>query len=274
MKREAILDFFIYNGKSLGMDKNAVFDQLESLSIYEVIRLMNGTPLFLEEHLKRMRASAELLGYEMEKSDQIILQEIEHLSRTNHCENMNVKLLCTNFDQGKQSFLTYFVESHYPEDEVYQRGIITTLYRSERENPNAKTMNTDLREGINRAIREAGAFEGLLVNRDGCITEGSRSNIFFVKESKVYTPPSEKVLKGVTRMKIIDICESLNILVIEKNIHEEDLKHMDGAFITGTSIGVLAVTFIEDLFLESVNNSIIKRISIGYKENMKNYLRE
>ena len=274
MKREAILDFFIFNGRTLGMDENAVFDQLESLSIYEVIRLVNGIPLFLEEHLSRMRCSAELLGYELKKTDQTILEEIVCLSKMNQCENMNIKLLCTDFDQLEQSFLVYFVESYYPLEEVYHRGIATTLYKSERENPNAKTMNIDLREGVNRAIKEAGGFEVILVNKDGCVTEGSRSNIFFVKEGKVYTAPSEKVLKGVTRMKIMSICKNLNIPVIEKAVNEDSMEDMDGAFITGTSIGVLPITSIGELLLKSVNNIVIKRISDGYKENVKSYLRE
>ena len=50
-------------------------------------------------------------------------------------------------------------------------------------------------------------YEVLLVNRDGVITEGSRSNVFFIKSGEVYTPPTDAVLPGVTRTMIIRILE-------------------------------------------------------------------
>jgi len=272
MKKEAVLDYFIFDGIQHSMDSSFLFNSIEGLSIYEVVRIINGVPLFLEDHLSRMRTSAELLGYSIKKLDQEIAKEIYSLVQVNNCSEMNVKLLCSNMKEEEQHFFTYFIESHYPQSEVYEEGVTTVLYHSERSNPNAKTVNVDLREGVNIVMRDENAFEGLLVNKAGYITEGSRSNVFFVKDKHVYTAPPDKVLMGVTRMRIMNICKNQSISIEEKAIHEDMLNEMDAAFISGTSINVLPVGIVGSKVFNSVNNGIIKRISKGYLDDMNDYI--
>ena len=272
MKNEAVLDFFIFDGIQYSVNSSQLFNSIEGLSIYEVVRIINGVPLFLEDHLNRMRASAELLGYNIKKLDEEIISEIYRLVQINHCDEMNVKLLCSHIEEESQHFFTYFVESHYPQRKTYEEGVITVLYHSERLNPNAKTVNVNLREGVDQAIQEEDAFEGMLVNKDGYITEGSKSNVFFVKDNQVYTAPPDKVLMGVTRMRIMDICKKQGILIQEKAIHEDILAEMDAAFISGTSINVLPVSRVDSKVFNSVNNEIIKRISKGYLDDMNAYI--
>ena len=93
MKNEAVLDFFIFDGIQYSVNSSQLFNSIEGLSIYEVVRIINGVPLFLEDHLNRMRASAELLGYNIKKLDEEIISEIYRLVQINHCDEMNVKLL-------------------------------------------------------------------------------------------------------------------------------------------------------------------------------------
>ncbi len=274
MKKEAILEFFFYNGKQYSKNDNIIFDNIKSNCIYEVVRLIKGIPLFIEDHIKRMRGSAKVLGYSIEKSDDEIFNEILKLSKANKCGDMNVKLICCNLDKKQQSFLTYFIQSNYPEKEVFNKGVDTILYNSERINPNAKIVNSNLRENVNVAISLENVFEGLLVNQDGYITEGSRSNVFFVKDNMIYTAHPAKVLIGVTRMRIMEICKSQNIQIIEKAIHQDKINIMDGAFITATSINVLPIKRIEAKSFDSVNNEIIQKISRQYLEIVNKYIED
>ncbi|WZL72142.1 aminotransferase class IV [Clostridiaceae bacterium 35-E11] len=272
MKREAVLDYFIYNNKEYCTDNMEVFDNIHDQSIYEVIRLIEGAPLFLEDHLERLRKSANLLGCGVNKSNEEITSEIMKLVELNQCKNINVKLLCSNLKEECQQFLTYFIESHYPEQEVYQKGIHTILYNSERENPNAKIMNMGLREKVNKRIQEKNAYEALLVNKERYITEGSRSNMFFVKKNCVYTAPAGDVLLGVTRTRIMKVCRDLRIDVRERAIHESQIASLDGAFMTGTSVNVLPIRSIDEVVLNSVQDPIIHKITDGYMNEMKNYI--
>ncbi len=274
MDNEAILKYYMYNGEIVPTSNEDGFKEATSPLIYEVIRIIDGVPVFLEGHIDRMRKSAELIGKTIKKSDEEITEEIHKLIDANKEHSMNIKLLCTNVDSPDQTFMIYYIKSSYPEKEVYEKGIHTILFHSERENPNAKIVNANLRQRINDEIKNQGAYEALLVNRNGYITEGSRSNMFFVKGDKVYTAPAGDVLLGITRNEIMNVCREQNIEVIEEEVHKDSLKDLDGAFMTGTSVNALPITTIDDIRLDSVNNIIVSKIAEGYLQKMKKYIDE
>ncbi|WP_034429879.1 aminotransferase class IV [Caldisalinibacter kiritimatiensis] len=272
MKNEAILDYYILNGDVYSTDNMDIFNQIGFPSIYEVIRVIDGIPLYFEDHIYRMRKSAELLGYEIFKSNEEIINQISRLIKVNNSPNLNIKLLCSNLTEKNQIILVYFIESHYPTKQMYNRGIHTILFNSERKNPNAKVVNTSFREKVNEKIKAEKAYEAILVNSAGYITEGSRSNIFFVKDNSVYTAPAGDVLLGVTRKRIVALCKNVGINVVEKNVHVDNLDEIDGLFMTGTSVNVLPITTIDNKKYDSVNNEIIKRIGEEYLQDVRGYI--
>ena len=77
---------------------------------------------------------------------------------------------------------------------------------------------------------------------------------------------------GITRNHIFEVCQELNIRVIEESIHIEDLEKIDGAFMTGTSVNVLPISSIDEISLDSVNNEIIRSINNAYSRKMENYI--
>ena len=96
--------------------------------------------------------------------------------------------------------------------------------------------------------------------------------MFFVKGDKLYTAPRGDVLLGITRKYIFQVCEELNVKIIEENIHIDDLKKLDGAFMSGTSVNVLPISSIDEIILNSVNNNIIKEVNNAYVRKMKAYI--
>lgn len=273
MKPEAIKEFYMVNGQLELTTNVKFFEKVEKPPIYEVIRVIDGVPLFLEDHLNRMRESAHIINYQIERTDKKIEEDIKRLILENKVENLNVKLLCTDIEGMGQIFLAYFIESFYPPEEYYRDGIHTILFHYERENPNAKVLVTSFKEEVARQLKEKEAFEALLVNKDGYIPEGSRSNMFFVKGERIYTAPKGDVLLGITRKHIFEVCETLNLKVTEENIHLGDLDKLDGAFMSGTSVNVLPISTIDHIKLDSVHNKIIKEINKAYVNKMKEYIK-
>ena len=273
MKPEAIKKHYMANGRLISTDDLDIFYSIEKPPIYEVIRVIDGIPLFLEDHLERMRISGELVGVSINRSDEEIEKDIMKLIEANGVENLNIKLLCANIEGEGQVLLAYFIKSFYPPEEYYRDGIHTILFHHERENPNAKVLKYSFKEEVAKKLEENKAFEALLVNNDGYITEGSRSNMFFVKENKIYTAPKGTVLLGITRQHIMEVCKELSIEVVEENIHVDDLDRLEGAFMSGTSVNVLPISTIEDIRLNSVNNHIIRKIAKGYENKMKEYIK-
>jgi branched-chain amino acid aminotransferase len=154
--------------------------------------------------------------------------------------------------------------THYPDTEMYRTGVKTDLLRGERRNPNIKMMDPKLRDAADEAIRKGGLFEVLLVDRNGLITEGSRSNVFFIKNGGVFTSPSDKVLLGVTRAKIIEIIRDLGAVLHEESVAAGSIAEYDAAFISGTSPAVMPIVRIGDAEFD-VDDPLLRKIMQEYQ---------
>ncbi|MFA5575902.1 MAG: aminotransferase class IV [Tissierellaceae bacterium] len=272
MKTEALNEYYMVNGQVRSTKDREIFTMIEKPPIYEVIRVINGVPLFLEEHLERMYNTANLIDYDLGRNEGEIREDIRSLILKNQIKGENIKLLSAELEGTGKVFLVYNSETFYPPKDYYENGIHTSLYSYQRDNPNAKVQFASFKEGVARAMEENKAFEVLLVNEEGYIPEGSRSNMFFLKGQSLYTAPASEVLIGITRGHIFDVCNSLGLKIVEETIHQEDLEKLNGAFMTGTSVNVLPITSIDHIEINSVNNPIIREINRAYISKMEKYV--
>lgn len=273
MNKEIIENHFISNGSEFETNQmNQI--TITQPSIYEVIRIINGVPLFLEDHMERLHLSAASLDSKIQVIIQSIISDIEKLIKINNYPEKNIKLLVFNFKKEVPDYIMCFIKSPYPSQNQYLQGIHSILVHAERSNPNAKIINNQLRETINLKLKENCAYEALLVNNKGEITEGSRSNLFFVIQGKIYTAPAQDVLIGITRKYIIEACRNLNLEIVAQPIPFSMLDHAEGAFITGTSPKLLPIASIEERELDSANNQIVKNILTEYNRILERYILE
>ncbi|MGL5151832.1 MAG: aminotransferase class IV, partial [Clostridium sp.] len=144
-------------------------------------------------------------------------------------------------------------------------------YFGERNNPNEKIVNNSFRNKVNEEIKNNNAYEAILVDRNEYITEGSRSNIFFIKGNNLITSPIENVLPGVTRKNIMEVAKSNNIEIIEEKIKYRDLKDIDALFISGTSPKILPISeVLEEKF--DINNILLRELMISFNKKVSNYI--
>lgn len=237
--------------------------------IYEVLRVIDEKPIFLESHLKRMENSFNLINEKFTLSYKEISDNIEELIKNEKKINGNIKI---TYEINGKILKVFFVEHSYPSDEMYQNGVETILYFGERENPNAKIVNNNFREKVNEEIKNKEAYEAILVDRNGYITEGSRSNIFMIKDNAVLTSPVKAVLPGVTRGEIIKIAKKLEIEVKEVEYKYSDINKLDGMFISGTSPKVLPIKKVDNTILNS-NNNVIKKLMKEYNDKINQYIK-
>ena len=252
-------------------DKNVMNNQLiskketelllneESPKIYEVIRVIESSPVFLKEHFERMNESIRLskvmggLDYDEFKSS------IELLIKANSFKNCNIRV--SYYFKNNPVTLFYFIKSYYPSKEEFNEGIHTVTVKMERTNPNIKSYQKELKDNVARIMEENNAFEAILINHDDTVSEGSKSNVFFVKGSKLITSPDSAVLLGVTRSKVISVCSENSIDVEKRIIKFDEIKDFDGAFITGTSNDVLPIRTIDNMVFDSSENEVVERVS-------------
>lgn len=271
MNSEIIESHFISNGSIFPANEISGF-VISEPTIYEVIRVIDGVPLFFDDHLARLKASAESLNIDLQEVLPAISEAVYKLIEANKNPDKNIKLIVYNLDKAAPDYIMSFIHSRYPSEEQYASGVHTILVHEERQNPNAKIINNTLREKVNTSLKENNAYEALLVNNRGEITEGSRSNLFFVVDGKVYTAPAQDVLIGITRKYILRACTNLGLEVVEQPIPFSMLEYAEGAFMTGTSPKVLPIASIDEIQLNSANNSAVTSILKEYDAILKQYI--
>jgi branched-chain amino acid aminotransferase len=257
--------YFILNGELNGV-KQFISGENEG-GIYEVLRVVSGNPLFLEDHLERLFHSAKLAGKNIGYSESQISDFLMNLIEKNKATVGNILISC------KINLEAFFVAHVYPTDKMYKEGVNCGILKAERDNPNAKVLQTSLRKKADIIISEKGFFEVILVDHLGKITEGSRSNIFFVSENKIVTSPANRVLVGITRQKTIQMAAELNITVDEREVNFSELHSFDAAFITGTSPKILPILKI-DAFKFNPQNQIVGQLMKKYDELIDEYVKK
>jgi len=104
--------------------------------------------------------------------------------------------------------------------------------------------------------------------RNGFVTEGAHSNIFFVREEIIYThPESSNILSGITRKNIISVARANGMYVVEEAIAADMIPYMNEAFFSSTTGEILPAVRISDhLIGDGVPGRVTKRIQVLLRE--------
>lgn len=247
---ESVGNNFILNGDLLPSD---VFDNslvYQGESVYEVIRMVRGYPVFFSDHIIRLETSVRMQGRRMIAGPRILRRDLVRLSESEDRREINLKIVF-NYNGPSENYLIYFIEPQYPSEEQYREGVKGILFSAERENPESKVINHELRSSIYHRLIIEGAYEALLVNHHNCITEGSRSNIYFIKNDVLYTAPEKYILNGITRKHILRICDENRIKVVLSCVSADNIGEYDTVFMSGTSPIVLPFSQIDSVYLNT-----------------------
>lgn len=262
---------FLKNGKA-NPSEDFIDEKLHrGTALYEVVRIVSGKPLFLEAHLQRLTNSAIQVEQSIWLNYNQIKESILNLIELNDSQEGNIKLVF-HIDGKNKTFLAYFIQHYYPTKNQYQNGVATLVHQADRPKPNAKVYNHLLRSAANNLIEEAEIFEVILLNSLGNITEGSRSNLFFIKNNELHTAADADVLHGIIRSKVIEAAEELKIPIRKHSIKYDDLPSFEAAFLTGTSLRILPIRKINSISYSSTHN-IISRLSKVLQAKINNYLK-
>jgi branched-chain amino acid aminotransferase len=265
---------FILNG---GLRPAGLFDislVYEGDSVYEVLRMVNGSPLFFSDHMQRLDSSVKLQRKELLADVATLKSDILKLTASDKKKESNLKIVF-NYKNGSANYLVYYIEPNYPTDEQYLKGVKGILFFARRKDPESKVIDQELRSSINDILVKEGAYEALLVNENNLITEGSRSNIFFLKNETLVTAPDNLILSGITRKYILEICREKGIKVEFACVNADYYSGYESVFMTGTSPMVLPFYCIGDKFFDVKSPLIsnLRRLYIQKAEESVNLFR-
>ncbi|HNQ68807.1 MAG TPA: aminotransferase class IV [Bacteroidales bacterium] len=236
---------------------------------YDVLRVINAKPLFAKDHYIRLSNSVTSVDPTINFSEELFLSHILKVIKSNNLINGNIKTII-QIDKRKKSYTIDCKEipHHYPSDNDYQNGINTITYTFTRENPHNKIWNQELREITDKMIAANNIFEVLYVNKEGHLTEGSRSNLFFINNNELISAPSTEILLGVTRKFIIEDAIKTGLKLIEKKISLDEISNYKSAFISGTSPKILPVKKINKIKFD-VKNVLLERLMYNFDIHIK-----
>ncbi|MBN2232986.1 MAG: aminotransferase class IV [Deltaproteobacteria bacterium] len=123
------------------------------------------------------------------------------------------------------------------------------------------------RHGL-RLARRAGADEGVFINRNGDVTEGTFSNLFFIRGEAIVTPaPDAGLLPGITRLTIIELAQKLGLDCREAAVPDAALPEFDGAFLTSSLTEIAPLTAIDTGRYDPARTAALRqRLLAAYRE--------
>jgi branched-chain amino acid aminotransferase len=214
----------------------------------------------MDEHIKRLFKSAELLGMEMAYSAEEIVEAVKTTVNANHLGRGIVKILAY---WGEEAVLKLVPDSKLdvaiftiPDSEELAldkpKPLSACLSKWRKIHPEtvpvgAKACSNYLNGYLARRDANQRGFDiGIMLGTDGFLAEGSIEAIFIVEDGVLRTPPLGRILSSITRMSILQAVPEIGITIKEGPVTAEDLLAADEVFTAHTGIKVEAITRLEN----------------------------
>jgi len=264
----------------------SVFDHgfLYGDGIYETMRAYDGTVFLLDRHLERLQRSAWLIQLNLPEL-QMLRDAVYETVRVNGLKNAYVRVTVS---RGKgpigldpslcpRPTLVVVAEEfrEYPE-KYYREGVRLIIAKTRRNlvaalNPKIKSLNFLNNILAKIEAKDQGAYEAIMLNAEGFISEGTVCNIFFVREGALCTPSTAVgVLDGITRELVIALAKGNGLEVREGKFTPDDLFSAAEVFFTNTTSEVMPVSQVDDITYPV--GGVTTRLHALYKEAVRNHI--
>ena len=263
----------------------SVFDHgfLFGEGVYEVLRTYDQRPFLYADHMRRLRASAARIALDCPLDDDALLERVEATVAAAGLDGeAYIRLLLTRgvgeivYDPRAcpSPTIVIIVKPHVePPAEALTRGVRLALATVVRNHPGSvdpaiksnNLLNNAL--AMQQAYRE-GAFEALMRNHRGEISECAQSNVFVVRDGVLLTPPTDAgLLVGVTRGFVLALAAQLGIAATERVLREADLATSDEAFLTSTTREIVPVVQVgEQVIGPGTPGPITQRLMTAFRD--------
>lgn len=240
---------------------------VDALGIYETILMENGRFFQYGWHLRRLGESAAILGFDLPAALEEIGQWGRLLMARATAGNGLLRIVAYGGDGSYPATCGLYARPliHWPA-ESYQQGVRVTIHEGERFLPLAKSTNCLAQAQARRKARQVGAYDGLIVDRHGHITEGSNCNLLAIREGRLLRPLAGTALEGVTENITAQLAERLGIPVVRTALARSEVGSWEEAFITSTTRRIMPVRQVDDVLLPAAPGSITQRLMEAYRD--------
>jgi len=267
----------------------SVFDHgfLYGEGIYETLRTYNGRLFLYDRHMRRLRNSARMIELVIPFTDEELAR---HVSDTIGAMKLDgkeayVRVLVTrgvgelSYDlkaTPRPSWVVIVKPLVEPPSEIYERGCKVVLVDVVRNHPKAVNPMIKSNNLMNQAFAaqqafQRGAFDGVMRNNRGELTECATSNLFLVRNNAVLTPPIEcGLLPGITRELLFEVGRNAGIEVREQVLRDGDLFRADEAFLTSTTREIVPIVDVDERAIGNGKpGAVTRRLLKAFRERAR-----
>lgn len=243
--------------------------------LFETVRVVNGRPFRLAQHLERMTRGADFLKIKPPIAPKELQEFAEQLIEQNQLAEAILRVTLTRGPgergytpetDGKPTVVMTLHAAPHSKTPV-QWSLITSSFRVLAADPlsSFKTLNKLTHVLARAEAAEKGADEALLINSNGEVAETASGNVFWVYHDKICTTPTGRgVLPGITRAVVLEICQALGLVTNKRVVKPEALRNSEGIFITQSAFGIVPVATFDG---EPVASSpLVDQIFNAYRE--------
>ncbi len=257
--------------------------------VWEGIRLHNSEWIFFTEHLDRLFEAAKATGISPQLSREGMFSALEETRVANNMtKDVHARLMLTRGEKIRPfqhpdlsvygSTLVIIMEHSIPLTLRPEKAIKLVTVPQVRGLPMSQDPKLNSHSKLNCVLaciqaREAGGDEALMLDPHGFVNTTNACNFFIVRSGEVWTSTGDYCMNGITRSKVIKLCQENGIVVQEKNFSLLETYNADEAFITGTFAGQTNIFQIDGKNIGSSETPVTDRIrmlyrrEIGYEKN-------
>lgn len=230
------------------------------IGAFETIAVENGMPQFLSQHYRRLLSALEFLNLTVDFHQ---IEEKVNLALTGKEMQKGRKVL--KITVSEKNILVTTRNNNYQKCD-YEKGFVTALSNVRRNETSPFTYHKTLNYGDcileKRHAKEMGIQEPVFLNTKGQIAEGATTNVFFVKNQQLISPPvSCGMLPGIMREYLYSAYP-----IKEQIIMPEDIEKFDEMFLTNSLLGIMPVRKLESHFFPSMDmgRKLLKGLPLSF----------
>lgn len=242
-------------------------------AIWEGLRVYKSGVFCLKRHLNRLYESAKALAFSDVPSEDFIRSAIKETLQANGMEeDTHVRLTLSRGEKvtsgmdprlNQKGACLIVLAEWKPLVYDNEKGIKVITSTQRRNNPqflDSKIHHNNLLNNILAKIQAnvSGVDAAIMLDIHGFVSELNDTNLFMVKDNKLYTPFADACLHGITRGLVLELADSLGIPFQEKNLSLVDFYNADEVFATGTMGELTPVNEIDGRKIENKSASNIR----------------
>ena len=221
--------------------------------IFDFFKFIDFQPVFLEDHLDRFYSSAQEMRLPVAMSREELKDILHQLIQKNKLPDGGIRMTLTGgyspdgYEIASPNLILSQHPLQIPSKELFQKGIKLITYPFQRQLSHVKTIDYLMAIWLQPVLKKNKA-DDLLYHNGGKITECPRANIFLVTQDEKIVTPSENILKGISRKKILELAKD-HFEIQEKTITLDDIRTAKEAFISSSTKLILPVSGIDDYLM-------------------------